>query len=184
MLVSSRNCGSIRGLCAFVVCLFLAGEFRNLPVALLAGRKRAPDFPLFPQDDFIPPARDLQFLGLHAELLWKPHRLAVSRSEYLCRRHLQPSSPCIYAKYSHFSSCWLRTSRHSLRHVSIAPHLALTSSQTKRNNHPPANHPLFSRPATPPRSAPQSRSSAGSRARPGFSGLLPQVPAPPAARSQ
>src|ERR1700682_1086838 len=55
MLVSSRNCGSIRGLCAFVVCLFLSGEFRNLPVALPAGRKRAPDFRVFPAERFHPP---------------------------------------------------------------------------------------------------------------------------------
>src|ERR1700674_1166510 len=55
MLVSSRNCGSIRGLCVFVVCLFLAGEFRNLPVALPAGRKRAPDFHAFPAERFHPP---------------------------------------------------------------------------------------------------------------------------------
>jgi hypothetical protein len=60
----------------------------------------------------------------------------------------------------------------------------LTSSQTKRNNHSPASHSRSSAPAIPPRSAPRPQSSAGCRARPGCSELLPPDQAPPAPENQ
>src|ERR1700687_1253428 len=77
MLVSSRNCGSIRGLCAFVVCLFLAGEFRNLPVALPAGRKRAADFHAFPAERFHPP-------GARSPVPWPSRGIALEAAPLGC----------------------------------------------------------------------------------------------------
>src|ERR1700682_3606462 len=235
MLVSSRNCGSIRGLCAFVVCLFLAGEFRNLPVALLAGRKRAPDFHAFPAERFhlpcarspVPwPSRGIALeaapLGCFPIGIPLPSPSSTLLPMYIRQVYtfLVPLAKNFPASRSpgtssfrteqagfffRFRSCdrtfrlcrksdGLRTETSapsrtvcvrdgiSLRHVSIAPHL--TSSQTKRNNYPPASRSPLSPPAAPPRSAPQSRSSARSHARTCCSVLPPPDPARPAARNR
>src|ERR1700687_5558015 len=235
MSVSSRNCGSIRGLCAFVVCLFLAGEFRNLPVALLAGRKRAPDFHAFPAGCFHPPcarspvpwpsrgiASAAAPLGCFPIGIPLPSPSSTFLSKYIRQvytflfpvakkspasrspgtRHSERGRPACSSAFApavedsdsvgKASACAERALRHHARFVCVMKSLfssyasiaALTSSQTKRNNYPPASHSLFFRPANPRSSAPRSQSSAGSHARPGCSALPPPVPAPPPAQNR